>query len=73
MDFEPKILGIACNWCTYTGADLARNYAAEISAKPACCAGDVFQPDQSFIHIPGVSAGCGRRAGRWLPSRRLPL
>ena len=23
MDFEPKILGIACNWCTYTGADLA--------------------------------------------------
>ena len=23
MEFEPKILGIACNWCTYTGADLA--------------------------------------------------
>jgi coenzyme F420-reducing hydrogenase delta subunit len=23
MDFEPKIMGIACNWCTYTGADLA--------------------------------------------------
>lgn len=23
MDFEPRILGIACNWCTYTGADLA--------------------------------------------------
>jgi F420-non-reducing hydrogenase iron-sulfur subunit len=23
MDFEPKIVGIACNWCTYTGADLA--------------------------------------------------
>jgi len=23
MNFEPKILGIACNWCTYTGADLA--------------------------------------------------
>ncbi len=23
MAFEPKILGIACNWCTYTGADLA--------------------------------------------------
>jgi len=23
MDFEPKILCIACNWCTYTGADLA--------------------------------------------------
>ncbi len=23
MDFEPRIIGIACNWCTYTGADLA--------------------------------------------------
>jgi F420-non-reducing hydrogenase iron-sulfur subunit len=23
MAFEPKIMGIACNWCTYTGADLA--------------------------------------------------
>ena len=23
MSFEPRILGIACNWCTYTGADLA--------------------------------------------------
>ena len=23
MDFEPRINGIACNWSTYTGADLA--------------------------------------------------
>ena len=22
-DFEPKIVVFACNWCTYTGADLA--------------------------------------------------
>lgn len=22
-EFEPKILGILCNWCTYAGADLA--------------------------------------------------
>jgi F420-non-reducing hydrogenase iron-sulfur subunit len=22
-DFEPKIVGFVCNWCTYTGADLA--------------------------------------------------
>lgn len=22
-DFEPKIIGFLCNWCTYTGADLA--------------------------------------------------
>ena len=23
MSFEPKIVGILCNWCSYTGADLA--------------------------------------------------
>ncbi len=23
MDWEPKIVGFACNWCTYAGADLA--------------------------------------------------
>ena len=23
MDFEPRIIAFLCNWCTYTGADLA--------------------------------------------------
>jgi F420-non-reducing hydrogenase iron-sulfur subunit len=23
MDFEPRIVGFLCNWCSYTGADLA--------------------------------------------------
>ena len=23
MSYEPKILGLLCNWCSYTGADLA--------------------------------------------------
>ncbi|MCX6373355.1 MAG: hydrogenase iron-sulfur subunit, partial [Actinobacteria bacterium] len=23
MTFEPKIVGFLCNWCSYTGADLA--------------------------------------------------
>ena len=23
MSFEPKIVGFLCNWCSYTGADLA--------------------------------------------------
>ncbi|MEE9341683.1 MAG: hydrogenase iron-sulfur subunit, partial [Thermoplasmata archaeon] len=22
-DFEPKIVGFLCNWCSYAGADLA--------------------------------------------------
>ncbi len=23
-EFEPKIVGFFCNWCSYAGADLAR-------------------------------------------------
>jgi len=23
MEYEPKIVGFCCNWCSYTGADLA--------------------------------------------------
>ena len=23
MSYEPKIVGFLCNWCSYTGADLA--------------------------------------------------
>ena len=23
MPFEPRIVGFLCNWCSYTGADLA--------------------------------------------------
>jgi F420-non-reducing hydrogenase iron-sulfur subunit len=23
MSFEPQIVGFMCNWCSYTGADLA--------------------------------------------------
>ena len=23
MSFEPRLIGFLCNWCSYTGADLA--------------------------------------------------
>ena len=28
--FEPKIAAFVCNWCTYTGADLAGHFAIKI-------------------------------------------
>ena len=28
MSFEPKIIGFLCNWCSYTGADLAGSYCS---------------------------------------------
>lgn len=43
--FEPKILGFACNWCTYAGADLAGTsrlqYPPNIKTIRVMCSGRV--------------------------------
>lgn len=50
MTFEPKIIGILCNWCSYTGADLAGT--ARIKSAPnvrvvrVMCSGRV---DPTFV------------------------
>jgi len=31
-DFEPTMVGLLCNWCAYTGADLAGAYNIEYPA-----------------------------------------
>jgi F420-non-reducing hydrogenase iron-sulfur subunit len=50
MTFEPKILGILCNWCSYTGADLAGTsrikYAPNVRVIRVMCSGRV---DPTFI------------------------
>ncbi len=50
MTFEPKIVGILCNWCSYTGADLAGTtrikYAPNVRVVRVMCSGRV---DPSFI------------------------
>jgi F420-non-reducing hydrogenase iron-sulfur subunit len=50
MSFEPKILGILCTWCTYTGADLAgtarMKYEANVRVVRVMCSGRV---DPTFI------------------------
>ncbi len=49
-EFEPKILGFLCNWCSYAGADLAgvsRNqYPTNIRVIRVMCSGRV---DPSFV------------------------
>lgn len=44
-DFEPKIIGFLCNWCTYTGADLAGTariqYPPNIKVIRMMCSGGV--------------------------------
>ncbi len=49
-DFEPKILAFFCNWCTYTGADLAGvsrlQYAPNVRVIRVMCSGRV---DPEFV------------------------
>ena len=44
-EFEPKIVGFLCNWCTYAGADLAGTsriqYPANIRVIRLMCSGSV--------------------------------
>jgi len=50
MTFEPKIVGFLCNWCSYTGADLAGTarikYAPNIHVIRVMCSGRV---DPTFV------------------------
>lgn len=47
-DFEPKILGFLCNWCSYAGADLAGTsriaYPPNIRIIRVPCSGRVDPP-----------------------------
>ena len=50
MAFEPKIVAFLCNWCSYTGADLAGTsrikYAPNIRVIRVMCSGRV---DPTFV------------------------
>jgi len=50
MSFEPRILGILCNWCAYAGADLAGvsriQYPPNMRIVRVMCSGRV---DLAFI------------------------
>lgn len=45
MSFEPKIIGLTCNWCTYAAADLAgvsrMQYPSNIRLVRVMCSGMV--------------------------------
>ncbi len=66
MTFEPKIVGFLCNWCSYTGADLAGTarikYAPNIRSIRVMCSGRIeptFIMKALFEGADGVLiAGC---------------
>lgn len=84
--FEPLILGFACNWCTYAGADLAGTsriqYPPNIKVIRVMCSGRV---DPTFIlkafakGVDGVFVGgchpgdCHYIEGNFKARRRIEL
>ncbi len=50
MSFEPKIVGFLCNWCSYTGADLAGTsrirYSPNVRVIRVMCTGRI---DPTFV------------------------
>src|SRR4030042_3343416 len=50
MDFKPKIVSFLCNWCSYTGADLAgtsrMKYSPNIRIIRVMCSGRI---DPTFV------------------------
>lgn len=85
-NFEPKIIGFLCNWCSYVGADLAgvarMQYPANLRIIRVMCSGRV---DPSFVFkalnegadgvlIAGCHPGeCHYSEGNYNALRRYPL
>jgi len=86
MSFEPKILSILCNWCSYTGADLAgtprMKYPPNVIGVRVMCSGRVdpgFVLDALRLGADGVlvcgchPGDCHYVEGNYKCMRRIPL
>jgi F420-non-reducing hydrogenase iron-sulfur subunit len=86
MAFEPKILGLLCNWCSYTGADLAGTarlkYPPNMTSVRVMCSGRVdpgfilaaFKNGADGVMVCGCHPGdCHYVEGNYKCLRRIPL
>jgi len=86
MSFEPKIVGILCNWCSYAGADLAGtariSYAPNLRIVRVMCSGRVepsfvleaLRSGADGVLIAGCHPGdCHYQAGNYKTLRRQAL
>lgn len=86
MTFEPKIVGFLCNWCTYTGADLAGTarikYAPNVRVIRVMCSGRVdptfvikaFTDGADAVLVAGCHPGdCHYIEGNYKTLRRMEL
>ena len=85
-EWEPKIIGFLCNWCSYTGADLAGTsrlqYPPNIRIIKVMCSGRVnpqfilkaFQEGADGILVSGCHPGdCHYIEGNYHAKRKLTL
>lgn len=86
MNFEPKIVGFLCNWCSYAGADLAGTsrlkYPPNVRVVRVMCSGRVdplfvlkaFASGADGVLICGCHPGdCHYLEGNYKAMRRVPL
>lgn len=86
MAFEPKIIGFLCNWCSYTGADLAGvsriKCAPNVRVIRTMCSGRVdpsfilkaFQLGADGVVVMGCHLGdCHYQEGNFKTIRRIPF
>ncbi len=84
--YEPEIVGIFCNWCTYAGADLAGTsrleYPPNIKAIRVMCSGRVdpvfvvksLKDGADGVFISGCHLGeCHYQSGNYKAVRRIGL
>ena len=85
-NFEPKIVGILCNWCSYAGADQAgisrKKFAPNVRVVRVMCSGRVepafilkaFEKGADGVIILGCHPGdCHYIEGNYKTQRRIPL
>ena len=86
MAFEPKIIGFLCNWCSYTGADLAGvsriKSAPNVRIVRTMCSGRVdttfilraFRLGADGVVVMGCHLGdCHYQEGNYKTIRRIPF
>ena len=86
MDFQPKIVSFLCNWCSYTGADLAgtsrMKYVPNIRIIRVMCSGRIeptfvlkaFREGADGVLICGCHPGdCHYHEGNYKCLRRFHL
>lgn len=85
-EWQPTILGILCNWCSYAGADLAgsarMHYPETLRIVRVPCSGRVdpmfvlkgFQKGFDGVMVLGCHPGdCHYAKGNYYARRRIPL